>query len=250
MASNHVSSRDYLDRLKKAFGYAADAGLTFEDCIRERVSSGFDLNTSSSRSSPPLILAAYASSLSVINVLLELGANPNISNKSGMTPLIRAASRGQSDVAIALIRAGANVNQRDLRGRSAFTRALERVDSAKMLKALVDAGADLFERDDRGVMPISMALYAYWREIDIGDGQKSRILLNSVFTSEQIKEVLGMSGEELINSASHIDAKRYVDYDSRFDNMQALVDAMLMKRSVESKVKKRARSEEGYSAGL
>ena len=56
--------------------------------------------------------AARYSHLSVVEKLLELGANPNAMNKFGMVPLHHAAVAGGSpEVIVALIKAGADVSR-------------------------------------------------------------------------------------------------------------------------------------------
>ena len=58
-----------------------------------------------------ILRAARYSHLSVVEKLLELGANPNATNKFGMVPLHHAAVAGGSpEVIVALIKAGADVS--------------------------------------------------------------------------------------------------------------------------------------------
>ena len=59
-----------------------------------------------------ILRAARYSHLSVVEKLLELGANPNAINKFGMVPLHHAAVAGGSpEVIVALIKAGADVSR-------------------------------------------------------------------------------------------------------------------------------------------
>ena len=78
------------------------------DGVRDCVSSGIDVNTRDPRQvvghgNSPLHDAANVGSLSVVRVLLELGADVNARCNSGWTPLLRACNAGHDAVAKALV---------------------------------------------------------------------------------------------------------------------------------------------------
>lgn len=91
--------------------------------IRECLDAGVDINICDSRDAhgeTALMSAADRGNTSIIELLLEHGADINARNQYGSTALIKAASHGHIDVMKILIQAGADANIEDNEGLSAF----------------------------------------------------------------------------------------------------------------------------------
>ena len=80
-----------------------------------------DIDSTTVDGDTPLMLASLAGHESVVDILLEAGADPNLTNESGETALILASKYGFTAVAASVIEAGADVNARDSSRRNALT---------------------------------------------------------------------------------------------------------------------------------
>ncbi len=91
----------------------------------------------------PLILAAQTGSASMIETLVENGADPNVTITTGTTPLMLAAAAGSAPAITALLDAGADVDAKEnAQGQTAlmFAASFNR-DAA--IKVLMEHGADV-----------------------------------------------------------------------------------------------------------
>src|SRR5438034_1087641 len=98
--------------------------------------------------SPCLEYAIYHSPLSLIRVLLDLGADPNYESEGGFPSLIAALSTDREEkyrILDLLISTGADVNQRGLNDWTPLHYAAARNDAAA-IELLVSRGADLTVR--------------------------------------------------------------------------------------------------------
>ncbi|KAG8524588.1 Ankyrin repeat domain-containing protein 31 [Galemys pyrenaicus] len=74
------------------------------------------INKRNARGESRLHLAARRGNLSLVNILIESGADVNLKDNAGWTPLHEASSVGSNDIIIELLKAGANVNCENLDG--------------------------------------------------------------------------------------------------------------------------------------
>jgi ankyrin repeat protein len=101
-------------------------------------------------------------SLTTVELLLQLGADPNAFDGGRHTPLYsvgnECAGPDSADVVRALVRGGARVDARDgVTGSTALHMAARR-GNAVAAQALLECGADKSLRDRRGDTPLQRAL--------------------------------------------------------------------------------------------
>lgn len=120
----------------------------------------------------PLLRAARAGDAPATKLLLQYGANPHLANVNGVTPLMAAAGLANNEIdtrgkfktqqeAIAtielLVQGGADVNARDQRGQTALHGAAL-WGWNDVVKTLVAHRADLTAKDARGMTPLDSAM--------------------------------------------------------------------------------------------
>ena len=128
--------------------------------------AGVDVNTRAQGSAPLHWAAAYASSPSVLRVLLKAGADVNARSGvldvgEGMTPLHLIFFLGREDMAESvgvLLKAGADVNARSKKKRTPLHFAAQYARDPEVVDALLKAGADVNARDWAKSTPLHLAL--------------------------------------------------------------------------------------------
>src|SRR5688572_8458836 len=173
------------------------------DLARKLVEHGADINARQTREpnsdmegrnslnrfgATPLFLAAKSVDVPLMEVLLELGADPFIGNVDGDSPLMVAAgvgvySQGESpglpeesaDAVKILLDLGAPVNDVDKNGETAMHGPAWRgSNEAAML--LLDAGAKLDVRNSRGWLPLTIAEGVYHNARVMMDKHTAKLL--------------------------------------------------------------------------
>jgi ankyrin repeat protein len=155
------------------------------DMVRILVAAGADINARFKRGkselgrftysgSTPFLLAAQASDVVLMKLLVELGADPTIPTADGTTPLLAATgvgalgdgdeSAGTEEEAIAatefLLKQGADINAVDRNGETAMHGAAYQ-SRAELVRLLVENGAsiDAWNHENRaGWTPLSIAI--------------------------------------------------------------------------------------------
>ncbi len=94
--------------------------------------------------------------LSLLDSLLKASANINIRDSDGRTPLMRAAELGKEEALNALLKAGADMTLRDLQGNNVLLRFVVShsfwpPEHDRVLRILVEAGADIYDEDNKGL---------------------------------------------------------------------------------------------------
>jgi ankyrin repeat protein len=118
----------------------------------------------------PFLLAAKAVDLPLMRALLAQGADPKLGNVDNTTPLMVAAgvgiwapgeSPGTEEEALAavtlLLEAGGNVTDVDKNGYTALHGAIHRGGSIPIMRLLVEKGAKLDARNNKGWLPLTIA---------------------------------------------------------------------------------------------
>jgi hypothetical protein len=102
--------------------------------------------------------ASAAGSLTMVELLLRLGADPNVTDGGGHTPLYsvgnECATAGGADVVRALVRGGAKVDARDGAKHCTALHMAARRGNAEVAEALLECGADIESRDSLGDTPL------------------------------------------------------------------------------------------------
>ena len=106
----------------------------------------------------PLERAAENTSVAMVNLLLTAGADANVARTSGLTPLMTAARTGNVEVVQALVTAGANVNTGTAETRSTALMWAVSERHPRVLRLLLDAGADPRVSTAKGFTPLMYAV--------------------------------------------------------------------------------------------
>jgi ankyrin repeat protein len=125
--------------------------------VRRHLKGGVNPNKSDEEGWAPLISAASAGSLPVVQLLVDGGADVNHSDIDGFTSLMCAAGAGHAEVIRFLVLKGAKVNRTDNLSRTALSWAVTKWDVADAVKALLELGADPNHLDGTGMTPLMRA---------------------------------------------------------------------------------------------
>jgi ankyrin repeat protein len=128
---------------------------------------GVSVNSTLSSGSTPLGAAAFVGAVDVVRLLLARGANPNLSDSDGAAPLWSASLKGYDAIAGTLLDHGAAVNR--LNTSSATTALYEAASlgQAKVVKLLLDRGADSTICGNNHKSPYQAALENGYRDVAI-----------------------------------------------------------------------------------
>jgi uncharacterized protein len=192
-----------LDLARKLVEYGADINARQ---TKEPSSDMEGRNSLNRYGATPFFLAAKSVDVPLMEVLLEIGADPFIANVDGDTPLMVAAgvgvySQGESpgqpeesaDAVKLLLDLGAPVNDVDRNGETALHGPAWR-GSNEAVTLLVNAGAKLDVRNNRGWLPLTIADGVYYN---------ARIMMNK-HTAQHLKELMMARGLDTSDTAANI----------------------------------------------
>lgn len=132
--------------------------------------AGADPNLANEFQMTPLSEACTNASAEMVRLLLQAGAKPNTPIATGETPLMTCARTGNVEAVKWLLEFGASVNAAEpSQGQTALMWAIAEKHS-DVVKALIDAKADLKARTKQGFFPIHFAAR-------VGDVESLRMLL-------------------------------------------------------------------------
>jgi len=97
--------------------------------------------------------------LRVATTLLERGADVRAQDARKRTPLHLAVALGDDDVVTAILKKGADVNARDYQGETPLFNALRSRSPQRMVKLLLDAGAQAAVATNTGTTPLALATH-------------------------------------------------------------------------------------------
>ena len=132
--------------------------------IDELVALGLDVNGASRTGHTALHMHARLSDLSAVESLLLHGADPNGASNEGVTPLMESTCHQMAkpgskprEVMRALVQAGADLEAKDAQGRTALHHA-SMFGSTPALLELLQLGADMEAEDHQGLRPLHWAV--------------------------------------------------------------------------------------------
>ena len=120
------------------------------------VSAGAGVNLPGRGGVTPLAAAAFNGDLSLVDLLLSHGADPTLADLGGKVPIVYAAGRGFTPVVSRLLTAGADVNAQYgnkltvLMWAAGHANDVPVDDGVQLVTMLLDKGAAVEARDDRG----------------------------------------------------------------------------------------------------
>jgi len=165
---NDLNSIDLI-KLLLAHGAQVNMPLKAQIPYRTKVDRGSD--TMLTTGTTPLIRAAKAGDVPVMELLLSKGADAKLATRNGINPLMAAAGLGTNEAdtvgrkktekeaidSIELcLKGGTDMNAKDSRGQTALHGAAQK-GWDQVVKYLVDHGAKLDAKDNKGLTPLDAA---------------------------------------------------------------------------------------------
>jgi hypothetical protein len=168
--------------------------------LRQLKGQGADFNAHDSRGESLLIFSIFYWPAQV-PLLLELGADPNLDAGPGKGPVYFACVNGRSDAVAALLKAGGKPDVTDEDGTPVIFHTLKGNDT-RAFDYLIEAGADISGRDDRGYTLLMAAVYLRkWREATmlLGRGIDPTVVGKYGDTLESMLREMHMEPEERLD---------------------------------------------------
>jgi ankyrin repeat protein len=127
------------------------------------IERGADVNLAGHSGVSPLAAAAYAGNELIVEALLAHGADLRTPDETGKMPVVYAAASARLDIVKRLLAQNIDVNARYpndltlLMWASGPDQAVPEAEAIKVVSYLVDAGAHIDDRDDRGRTALMIA---------------------------------------------------------------------------------------------
>jgi uncharacterized protein len=127
------------------------------------IERGADVNLAGRSGVSPIAAAAYAGNEIIFDALLAHGADERASDDTGKSPIVYAAARARFEIVTRLLARNIDVNARYrndltlLMWASGPYEGAPEARAAKIVTSLLDAGAHIDDRDDRGRTALMMA---------------------------------------------------------------------------------------------
>jgi len=134
--------------------------------------AGADANAANDYQMTPLSQACTNGSSAFVHALLKSGANPNVPVATGETPLMTCARTGSVDAVRMLLEYGANINAKEPKHNQTALMWAAAEHHPEVVKALIDAHADLTAHTREGFSAIHFAAR-------IGDNESIKELLDA-----------------------------------------------------------------------
>ncbi|QOV90790.1 ankyrin repeat domain-containing protein [Humisphaera borealis] len=137
--------------------HAAAGGLiTSDECVRQLLHAGVDVDAKSSMGQSPLMLAALHDRLGAVALLIDKGADFTARDSRGRNALWYAAGGGEGQSVRLLVALGLSVSDVDMAGNTPLHDAVA-AESERSVAVLLAAGADAERANLDGLTPLNMA---------------------------------------------------------------------------------------------
>ncbi|XP_052275632.1 ankyrin repeat and EF-hand domain-containing protein 1-like isoform X2 [Dreissena polymorpha] len=147
----------YLQHPEKTYLNINDAARSGDfDSLKNAFHRGISADTRDKYFKTPLMVAAAAGNLAMVNFLLENGATVNARDNFKWTPLHHACHAGQLDIVQTLLDKGAELEATALSGGTPLTRAIES-SREQVVDFLITKGAKLQIENKKGQTPMDIA---------------------------------------------------------------------------------------------
>ena len=127
------------------------------EVTRKLLDKGARVNAKNNDGATALAYAARGGSAPTIRLLLERGAAVDAADSRGWTPLMYAAANGHATAANVLLAKGAKCGAREKQGRTPLLLSAAYGADGETTKCLLDGGADVSAKDDRGRTALATA---------------------------------------------------------------------------------------------
>jgi uncharacterized protein len=144
-----------------ALYFAAEGGHL--PAVQRLVERGADVNLTGRSGISPVAAAAYAGSDPIVEILLAHGADERAADETGKPPIVYAAARARLDIVKRLLARNIDINARYphdltlLMWASGPDEKVSEADAIKVATYLLDAGAQIDDRDARGRTALMIA---------------------------------------------------------------------------------------------
>jgi ankyrin repeat protein len=144
-----------------ALYYAAERGQT--SVAQRLIERGADVKLTGRSGISPLAAASYSGSDAIVEALLAHGADERLPDDTGKPPIVYAAAGAHLDIVKRLLARNIDINARYrndltlLMWASGPDEKVPEAEAIKVVSYLLDAGAHIDDRDDRGRTALMMA---------------------------------------------------------------------------------------------
>src|SRR6266852_2140935 len=144
-----------------ALYFAAEGGHT--PVAQRLIERGADVKLAGRSRISPVAAAAYAGNDAIVEALLAAGADPRAPDETGKPPIVYAAAGAQLDIVKRLLAKNIDINARYpndltlLMWASGPDEKAPEAQAVKVVSYLLDAGARIDDRDDRGRTALMIA---------------------------------------------------------------------------------------------
>jgi ankyrin repeat protein len=131
--------------------------------VKTLIARGADVNLTGRSGLTPIAAAAYMGNEKLVHLLLKSGADPTLADGTGKSPICYAGGRGFGSVVRVLLENGVDVNARYGNELTVLMWVAGHEESAgsddvkELLTLLIDRGAHLDDKDNRGRTPLMIA---------------------------------------------------------------------------------------------
>lgn len=206
-----------------------------EMLVSEALEKGADVNARGEwqgKIATPLVEAAVQRSLSIVNMLLEAGADPNKTQRNGETALANAAQNGDYMIALELLKAGADPNAKTYVG-TAYAAA----SNIAIMQLLHSCGADPNITDEDDDAPIVGSI--------VSQNYEAVYFLRIIGTNLNHKNKQGLTPQSIADKFEDLQLQSALN-DAFYEKPELAVNIVRIRDELESRIKKFKNNE--YSA--